>query len=169
MEFSQYALDRAKDQTGRIRYISGSVPILRVATESFFSPYLNICVADPKEINDEATDLKINETQFLSSYYSTFRSLMQLSPRVDLVHNQRYFFAYDESAGISLGMNQHLLSRLEYGEIRRSDLSDIPWSMEVSRMDKRSTKYYPDGIAVSLDDRRWSPDLMSLDPSKRGP
>lgn len=166
--FSRYALDQAKTQTGHILHVSGSAPVLRVATESYFTPYLSVYVADPDKPNDEGIDLKINEAQFLLSYYSTLRELMQISSRVEIVQNQHYSFVDQESAGISIGMNRDVISRLEYGGLQRGDFSGVSWDIEdISRTDQRTTKVYPDGIAVSLDNKRWSPDVMSLDPPKR--
>lgn len=166
--FSQDALDKAKDQTGQIRHISGLAPALRIATESFFNPYLSAYVADPEEFGDRITDLKIDETRFFFGYYSTLRNLSQFATRTETFDNHRYAFIDNESAGISIGLNERVLDRLQYGEIRRNDFGGIPSNIrELNQKDERSTKYYPDGIAVSLDDKRWAPEIMSIEPSKR--
>jgi hypothetical protein len=57
----------------------------------------------------------------------------------------------------------------EKGEIGRDDLKGVSGSrQEPSRKDNRSTKFYPDGFAVSLNDKQWSLKTMSLNPSKCG-
>lgn len=164
--FSRYAIDQAKAQTGKILHISGSVPILRVATESYFTPYLNVYIADPEKSNNEAIKIEINEMQFFNSYYSTLSELMQMSPREETVQNQQCLFVDYESAGISIGMTQYVINRLKYNELQRGDLIRIS-TEKFSRTDKRTTKVYPDGIAVSLDNKRWSSDVMSLHPPER--
>ncbi len=166
--FSQDALDKAKDQTSQIRHIAGVAPALRIATESFFDRYLSAYVADPEEFSNRTIDLEIDKTQFFISYYSTLRNLSEHATRMETVGNYRYAFIDNESAGISIGLIERVLDRLQLGEIGSDDFVDIPSNMrELSRKNERSTKYYPDGIAISLNDKRWAPEIMSLEPSKR--
>ena len=128
--YSQYALDKAKDQTRHITSISGLAPILRVATESFFDPFLSVRVADPKNQRNREINVQINEAQFLSSYYLTFENIMRFSPQTRIVGSQRYSFVNYESAGISVGINQHVLDRLQHGEIRRDDFKNFPKNVD---------------------------------------
>jgi hypothetical protein len=164
--FSRYALDQAKAQIGRILHISGLIPTLRVATESYFTPYLNVYIVDPEETNDEAIDIEINEAQFLISYYSTLRELMQVSSREEIIQNRKYLFVDYEAAGMSIGMTQDVISHLNYNELQKDNLTGIITEI-ISRTDQSTAKVYPDGIAVSLDNKRWSSDVMSLDPPRR--
>ena len=166
--FSQSALDKAKAQTRQIRSISGLKPVLRVATESYFHPYLSIHIVDPGEFDNDAFDMKVDESMFFSSYYSTFSHLSQLSSRQEIVDYQHFDFIDNEDMGISVGISRLILESLEKGKLTRELASSIPSDIHKSRQDVRgTTKYYPDGIAITLDEKRWGPETMSVESSHR--
>mgnify|MGYP000223932875 CR=1 FL=1 len=166
--FSQDALARAKSQISQIRHISGQRPTLRVATESFFNPYLSVIISDPNGFSDNLIDMEIDETQFFLSYYSALRNVQQFVGRIQTIGEHHYAFVDVETVGISIGLDRRLLDHLQRGRINRKDIADIQTDMnKLYREDNRSTKCYSDGLAVSLDDRRWASGIMSLEPSKR--
>jgi hypothetical protein len=164
--FSRYALNQAKLQTGTIFKISGMTPTLKVATESYFMPYLSVYVADPEIPNNEIINVEINETQLLQSYYSTLREAIRPSPREEFIQNRLYLFRDFESLGISIGMMQILIQQFDSNEMNRSILETVR-TVTIDRIDQSITRVYADGTAVSLDYERWSSDNMSLDPRIR--
>jgi hypothetical protein len=166
--FSQDAINKAKTQTGRISHVSGSKPVLRVATESFFDPNLCIFIEDPNEKVDDAFSIKLEESQFYRSYYSTFSYFSQLDPRRQWVDNYHYDFIDNESIGVSVGINHSIIENLERIDISTKSLRDIPSNIYESREEKWGiTKYYPDGVAIVLDEKRWGSEMMSIEPSLR--
>jgi hypothetical protein len=166
--FSQHAVDRAKAQTKQIRQVSGQMPALRVATESYFSPSLSIWVVEPEGLDEDAIDLNLDQTQFYYTYYSTLTRVSPFSSRHELFNNHRYKFIDHERAGVSIGINQNILDRLGHGEFTQASIRDVPSDTnQLIRQDGRSTRYYPDGIAVALDEKRWGTEIMSVEPSNR--
>jgi len=166
--FSQSALDKAKEQAKQVKKVSGVKPFLKVAVESYFNTTLSAHIADPTESDDDGFDLEINETQFYMSYYSTISHLFQSDFRRQTVANTPYEFIMDESIGISIGIRRTILDALEGGHINREIVQDAySYQPEPSQDAEEITKYYPDGIAIKLDKRRWGPDTMSREPSHR--
>jgi len=165
--FSQHVLNKAKSQTRQVRHIAGWAPVLRVATESYFQPHLGIHLADPESFDEDAIDLKLDEAQLLATYYLTFRNLTGFLSRRESFNDHPYAFVDDEWVGLSIGINLNIFERFEREPTHKS-LVDMPYSFEeVKTEDTRSTKFYPDGIAVTLDEQRWGTDIMSLEPSQR--
>lgn len=166
--FSSEALDTAKTQTRQVSHIGGQVPSLKVATESYFNPFLNIRIVDPEEFDENTIDLRIDRKQFYSSYYSLFRNLFQQASRQEEINYQLYKFIDNEPAGVSIGINQDILGRLENEDAEPENMWDFsPNIGKLTRRDNRTIKYYPDGIVISLDEKLWASQIMSLDPSKR--
>lgn len=92
----------------------------------------------------------------------------QFSSRQEIVDYQHFDFIDNEDMGISVGISRLILESLERGKLTQELASSIPSDIHKSRQDVRgTTKYYPDGIAITLDEKRWGPETMSVESSYR--
>tara|TARA_R110000868_G_scaffold132380_2_gene343127 strand:- start:54812 stop:55741 length:930 start_codon:yes stop_codon:yes gene_type:complete len=71
--YSNIALIRGKNQTRSVRRVNGQYPFMRVATESYFAPYLEARIIDPPTFRKNAIDLKIEPKDFIEAYYGNIQ------------------------------------------------------------------------------------------------
>jgi hypothetical protein len=165
--FSQDAIDKAKKQTRQVRNISGQLPMLRVAVESYFGSNLNIHICDPKDYDDDAIDIPLESNQFFGSYYKPFLSLMDYRSRKQQIGNDIFLFSDEESLGLSIGLNAEVFQLAKDGKVELQKLKQLSSTITgLKVIDSREIIFYPDGIAIKCDER-WSEKSMKLDPRER--
>ena len=163
--FSATAMSKAKRQTRQLRMINGTYPSLRIAVQAYFSPELNVSVSDPDEYDDGAEDVNFDLGGAIRDYYSYILGPSQAARIPRLVLGREYFFRTVEEAGVSIGVEAATLKRLEEGVAVEGALPDeLPQALKVD--DGQGTVLFPDGLAISLD-QRWSEDRMRQDPRTR--
>lgn len=163
--YSPDAMSKAKLQTRQLRKINGTYPSLRVGIQAYFSPELNFAVSDPDEYEEDAEDIEFDLRAAIHDYYSYVLGSLQVArvPRRTL--GREYLFRTIEETGVSIGVDTATLKRLEQdGDLKDSRAYEL--SQAVIGDDGQGTVAFPDGLAVSLD-QRWSEDRMRQDPRAR--
>ncbi len=143
--YDKDAIDKAKEQTRKIKAVNGQYPFLKIATESFFKNSLNIAVRDPEDFDEDAKDLKIDINQYFETYYLGISSVID---KRDLFH---------EEYGVSI-----LLDDIVEKAIRNKDYKLLSENKEYLKNIK-----YGDGIGIKLNTDIWSEENMSLEPVDR--
>jgi len=163
--YSPTAMTKAKSQTYQLRTINGNFPSLRVCIQAYFSPELNFAVSDPDGYGEDAKDIVFDLRAAIRDYYSFVLGSSQVARASRKIHGREYQFRAIEETGISIGVDTATLKRLEQdGDFQ------VPFVYEQSQAvvsdDGQETVAFPDGLAVSLD-QRWAETLMRLDPRAR--
>jgi hypothetical protein len=163
--YEQAAMDKAKIQAGQITSIGGMVPQLRVASQSYFSPNLEIRLSDPPE-HKERYDLPLSPEEFMSTYYEPFERIDANSTREEVVEGQEFVFTDLESLGVSVGKSRGM----------HPIPTDSPLTIVLPQAARREVPttssesigsfLYPDGIAVELN-AGWTEDMMRNPPTDR--
>ncbi|RYF49177.1 MAG: hypothetical protein EOO38_08485 [Cytophagaceae bacterium] len=163
--FSISAMSKAKLQTRQLRRINGAFPSLRIAVQAYFSPELNFAVSDPDEYDEGAEDVDFDVRGAIRDYYSYVLGPSQTARIPQSVLGQDYLFRTVEEVGVSIGVAIATLKLLEERDALNStepyDLSQAPGGD-----DGQGTVVFPDGLAISLD-QRWSEEIMRRDPRTR--
>lgn len=163
--YSPDAMTKAKIQTRQLRMINGIYPSLRVGIQAYFSPDLNFAVSDPDDYEDDAGDIDFDLRAAIYDYYSYVLDSAQVVHASRKVLGREYQFRTINEAGVSIGIDTAVLIRLGQG----ADFKDlfVYESLQQGVMDDgQGTVAFPDGLAVSLD-QRWSENRMRLDPRAR--
>lgn len=172
---SKGLVDRAKDQTQKLRLVCGKQPSARVASVAFFSRngHLTLRLADPATPRRDAVDWPFSENQFLRDYYDPFVSLLDqavglvrpLDPsadwRSDEVEGMEVLFASLPDVDLEVGMTEKLYDVVSSGEATRDDvnnalhighdpLGDTPGILEELPSSQGRTCVGSDGIVVRL-------------------
>ena len=163
--YSPDAMTKAKLQTRQLRMINGTYPSLRVGIQAYFSPDLNFAVSDPDEYEDDAEDIEFDLRAAIHDYYSYVLGSSQVGRAPRKILGREYQFRAIEETGVSIGIDTTTLKRLEQdGDFR------APFANELAQVsvadDEQGTVTFPDGLAVSLD-QRWSENRMRRDPRTR--
>lgn len=173
------AMKKAKLQTRQLRKINGIFPSLRVAIQAYFSPELSFEVSDPDEYDEEAADIDFDLKVAIRDYYSYVLSSSQSSRSETKVFDREYLFRDVDEVGISVGIDSAILKSLEAGNESFLSLgtnfrpqfeerigADTVELLELKREEGESIVFFPDGLAISLD-QRWSSDKMRMEPQQR--
>jgi hypothetical protein len=163
--FSQPAMDMAKLQTRRLRMINGSYPSLRVAIQAYFAPELNFAVSDPEDHEDGADDVDFDVRVALKDYYSYTLGVTQTASETRNILGREYRFRSIEEVGISIGIDTTMPQGIE-NVIQTGNSLKFNQVNEAGGDDGQGTVIFPDGLAVSLD-QRWSEPRMRRDPRTR--
>lgn len=163
--FSPDAMGKAKVQTRQLRKINGSYPSLRVGIQAYFSPELNFAVSDPDEYEEDAADIEFDLRAAIHDYYSYVLGSSKAARVTRLVLGREYQFRAIEETGVSIGIDTETLKRLEQDGDLKESFGYKP-SKAVISDDGQGTVAFPDGLAVSLD-QRWSENRMRQDPRDR--
>jgi hypothetical protein len=78
-DYEESVLQKAKTQTQQLTTISGSQPVLRVASLTYFAAgYLEFAMRDPREGRSDKRipDLPLTKREFVSTYYRPFAALL---------------------------------------------------------------------------------------------
>lgn len=172
--FSKGTLDSAKAQTRKLRHISGELPEMRVATETYFSGNLCVYLTDPDEYDMDAEDLFIEEQDYLMSYYGSFLNLVKNKEGKRIVINRiPYRFIYFETIDVSIGINEKIIHMQDSKfdpqiilHLAEEAIGEGERGYTVLDRDE-SVKAYSDGTAIILG-RKWSEEYMRLDTNRRG-
>lgn len=169
--FSQNALNKAKQQTRSLRNISGQVPSLRVATESYFNSYsppnLSMVICDPEEHDEQAEDATIDTAQLTSVYYRPFSVLPTIATREIETLNRKFWIYDDEEFGVSIGIDNEVLEIISAHKLTQNDLAQITQGVETFiQFEEENLRLYPDGLVVGCNER-WSEETMNLEPQER--
>jgi len=150
--FSRAAQNVAKKQTRQLRHISGALPILRVANQSYFNDSLHVRITDPDEYDDEAIDIDINVNSYLTHYYSNFIGMFE-DVNVKNINKMEYVYKYIDELDLTLGMNLTLYYDL-VTDIENTNL------MEFESYVESGIHLYKDGLMIELGDK-WDSNNMS--------
>ena len=66
--FSHMAQLYANDQTRKLRKISGKLPLVRVAIQSYFDNTLQVKLEDPDDYDNNAVDVKIDINDYINTF-----------------------------------------------------------------------------------------------------
>lgn len=162
--YSQEVMNSAKTQSLQIHSIDGTAPILRVASQVYFSPSLEIRLRDPNDDN-EGHDLNITPLEFLKLYYDPFMRMSYELTRKQLIEGQPYVFADFQSLGVSIGIHEEVKASLADQKVK---LEQLKFERQVlpATNDGGSLALYRDGLAVQLGPN-WSEDSMHQPPEER--
>jgi hypothetical protein len=148
-----------------LRMINGTYPSLRVGIQAYFSPDLNFAVSDPDEYEDDAEDIELDLRAAIHDYYSYVLGSSQVARAPRKILGREYQFRTIEETGVSIGIDTTTLKLLE----QDGDFG-APFANELAQVsvvdDQQGTVTFPDGLAVSLD-QRWSENRMRRDPRAR--
>ena len=163
--YSASAALAAKEQTRQLRQINGVPPVLRVAVQAYFSPQLEFAIDDPEEFADDAEDIKIDLKQAVTRYYSFIESATRDTPDTRLIGKREFSFYTLGDIGVSIGIDNTTATKIRTGTPERV-VEEPPDTPSLKTTDASLTQVFPDGIAISLDDR-WSMARMTRDPTTR--
>ena len=157
-------LKSAKDQSRALGMIGGVAPHLCVASITHFRRSgLEVCLADPPEIDGESLDLNVSETQFLGDYYKPFVTLVdENETKVVRVDGRTVRVVDVACADIRIGLDEETLALARDGGAVRA-LSREAAHVEASQQWTLGR----DGVFVELGRGTWAPALMELEPPKR--
>ena len=161
--FDQSAIDNAKKQAAQIRSINSQLPFCKVASEVFFSDWLNICLIDPVGDEDDSYDI-LTDRSLLHLYYQPLIPIQQDPHRRLQIRNTEYSFIDYPELGASIGIVTNIDNILKRGPLR----GDIFQRQIISDISEKGygLATYPDGISIALD-KRWSKSVMEKIPSQR--
>lgn len=163
--YSQAVMGTAKTQSRQLLSIDGIAPTLRVASQAYFSPLLEMRVRDPNP-DDKGYDLDITLSQFLGLYYEPFTRIPDQLTRIQHIEDQPYVFMDYKDLEVSIGIHKDLEAAVpEHAE----DIAQFRFERRVFHTagDHRGTvSLYRDGLAVQLG-AKWSEDSMQLPPENR--
>jgi hypothetical protein len=163
--YSAPAMASAKLQPRQLRQINGSYPSLRVAVQAYFAPRLQWALEDPEEFDPAARDWQFDLATALSMYYSAPMAATQQGSATRRIH-QRDFLAKElpeigVTVAIDLGVRDRVVARTPVNQDDATTLAEFP-----SSHTDGDFVVFPDGIAISLDER-WSEDRMQIQPGAR--
>lgn len=151
----------AKRQTRQVRSINGRYPALRVAVQASFEPFLRWAIEDPEEFDDHATDLRFDPEDLFEMYYSG-AAIATDTAETRLLNGRSFLVNEVSEVGVTIGLDTAVRERLYARSMAQRDSEGAP-----ERLDKRvraeGFTVFPDGLAISLDER-WSEDRMAIDP-----
>ncbi|MEC7120307.1 MAG: hypothetical protein VXW65_10445 [Pseudomonadota bacterium] len=148
--YSEKNQKKAKDQVKVISTINGVPPVLRVASQSYFHPSLEVFFQDPVRTDEDQSISLIGEKgSYFSSYYSGFGFLLSDEMRVF------------ESLGVEVGISDEFMRLIKAGEY------DSIYDLSRDSCFDGGYKVFPDGIMIKLDESIWGDQKMSLEPSNR--
>lgn len=161
---SNSAMLSAKLQTRQLRRINGQYPSLRVAVQASFDPHLQWAIEDPPEIDDSASDINFNVEDALEMYYSATTAATDLG--MDRKIQDRVFIVGEiPEIGVTIGLDRKLRDQLRNRSVTSGSSRLAPQRM--SEHGKAGMFHlFPDGLAISLDER-WSSERMSESPRSR--
>ena len=158
-------IENAKAQTRALRTIRGVDPHLRVASISHFvNKALCVHFEDPKDVDEDAFDLDISETQFTRDYYRPFIHLMdQTRTEAITLQGHKIRVVGLPGADLRIGLNEeireHMLADKKERHLLHRETAN--WLDE-----SRGILLGGDGILVELG-KTWSSEMMSLEPWDR--
>jgi hypothetical protein len=149
-----------------IRTVNGKLPVLSVALQAYFRNVLRVQLDDPPERDPEAIDINLDFTAALRRYYSMAVAVTSQPSEDRAVLGRRYITRFDRDSGVTIGVDQTVLDRLN-----QDSIAELPTALEnASRVQldpAGGATVYPDGLLVSLDSR-WSEHNMRKEPEERG-
>lgn len=146
---------RLKKQTRQLRRINGDFPFVRVAVQAYFSPALEFAVDDPEEYDDNAVDFAGDVKLAFRRYYSFANAVTSTSNDIRTIDGEQFAFQALDESGLSIGLSRKTSSMIESDQIETRP-------ERVVKVGSQPIHVYPDGIAISLD-QRWSADQMKID------
>jgi len=162
--FCNDVLLKAKNQTRQIRLINGQFPSLRVGTLSYFSPDLKLQLIDPDDYEDNAVDIDADQMDLFSNYYSFVKSFTDQNSEIRKIGGRQMRVAKNTSLGITLGIEEKLLQNVIHGKVEFHAPSEYGEGRNIETFE--NFHIFPDGIAISLDER-WGTDMMKMPPTSR--
>lgn len=155
-KFDADAAGKAKKQTRQLRRINGDLPFVRVAVQAYFSPAFEFAVDDPEEYDDNAVDFDGDVKLAFRRYYSFANAVTSTSNDIRTIDGEQFAFGTLDESGLSIGLSRKTSSMIESGTIETRP------ERVVNAGSNQPIHVYPDGIAISLD-QRWSTDQMKID------
>lgn len=156
--FVASVLDAAKLQTQQLTTIQGFVPLLRVASESFFDTagILSVALSDPPGKRTEVPDLPLTPGLILDSYYRPFQTRLHEATMVgdEKLRGEVFRIAHLPELDMWVGLSQR--NRVP-GTFKKTKPISQPRGREFLG---------PDGIFVRLGNS-WSDENMKLQPQER--
>jgi hypothetical protein len=149
-KYSNTAQKKAKEQAKVISNIAGTMPVLRVASQSYFTDHLEVYFEDPEEVVEKPLEIITDVNSYFKSYYGLFKNLSEK----DLL--------LLKPMGIDLAFSKSLKNAFE-----TDNYSDIFFEKENNYIDEAGFKVFPDGIKLKLNPELWGEQKLKLNPSER--
>lgn len=162
--YSASAMSAAKSQTRQLRTVNGQFPSLRIAVQASFAPGLEWALEDPEEFDADAADLEFDVESALAMYYSASVAVTQTAQE-RVIDNREFMVRSLSDVGVTVGVENGIRERLASRTMMQADQVRMLTQSSEPRADGDFV-VFPDGLAVSLDER-WSEDRMTLDPGAR--
>lgn len=170
--YSQTVMEAAKAQSRQILSIAGTAPVLRVASQAYFSPSLRVWLSDP-DGSDDGYNLDITASQFLQLYYEPFLRIPPGLTRIQRIEDQPYIFFDYKDLDVSIGMHrdvkkavaEHAENIEQFRFERRFAQTDTAAKFSTGH-DHDVVALYRDGLAVQLG-AKWSIESMQSPPTDR--
>lgn len=161
--YSAKAMSAAKLQTQQLRHINGQPPSLRVATQAFFNPRMEWVMEDPEEYDEIARDLNVDVQTALERYYSSAMAATEKSGARN-IGNRKFIVRALPEIGVTIAIDADTRERIAQREVRPTNVGAHEYSLR--RASEDNFIFFPDGLAISLDER-WTSERMMLDPIHR--
>ncbi|AQM66631.1 MULTISPECIES: hypothetical protein [Vibrio harveyi group] len=142
-KFNSSTQVKAKQQTTVIGTVNGKAPVVRVASQAYFSDELSVYFQDPEPERD-GLQIEFEENEYFSAYYHLLSNLSDETTQA----LKRF--------GIEIGFTQELEGALE-----SRDFSRFKEQANESYKDNSGFKVFSDGIKIRLNTKKWKEALTN--------
>ncbi len=163
--YDSVAMTTAKTQTRQVRRINGTNPVLRVATQAYFSPALRFAIDDPEEYDEKAIDISVARESAFHRYYSFALESTDSPTETRTVFGRQFDFKLIEQIGVSIGVDRKARKFMSAENTSANQFEGL-FGLERGRDESQSVEVFSDGLAIALDDR-WSEKNMKREPNSR--
>ena len=152
------ALRKAKEQVRQVRSVGGTLPFIRMATESYFTDYLRMQLVDPDNHAPEFVDLEIGKAEFQEVYYKPFQTVLEQPDATQKHQGEHYAFVHYPTLGARIGVWEGIRTLSDPRGILslHGDEQPVPDVTTKSQDEGWSYSWYMDGLAIGLDSF-WMP------------
>ncbi len=162
--YSQSAMTKAKLQTRQLRRINGQLPNLRVAVQAFFNSKMEWAMEDPEEFDEEARDVNVDVEAVFERYYSAAMGITDQGDARSLA-GRKFLSRTIPEIGVTVAVDVEVRARVAQREML-ADGVDAGSNTFGHVKEDGEFIVFPDGMAISLDER-WDAHRMMLDPTRR--
>lgn len=162
--YSASAMSAAKLQTRQLRRINGHLPRLRVAVQAFFNARMEWAIEDPEEYDETARDLDVDLETALERYYSAAMAATEHSDARS-IGNRKFLVRTLPEIGVTVAFDVEVREHVNRRAMGTTGI-EAGWNSFSKVTEDGEFIVFPDGLAISLDER-WAPQRMMLDPTRR--
>lgn len=162
--YSQSAMAKAKTQTRQLRRINGHLPNLRVAVQAFFNSKMEWAIEDPDEFDETARDIDVDVEAVFERYYSAAIGATDQGDPTSLA-GRKFLSRTLPEIGVTVAVDAEVRARVGQREMATDGIDAGSNTFGHPTADGKFI-VFPDGMAISLDER-WDAHRMMLEPTRR--